>query len=166
MRDLDGMLFAVLVLRASDGEADIAYCDDGNVERGVPQDEFSTPSEAERLEAVGAATDQDLAERVERGLAQLAAEEEELEGAERDAATAAAAASMRKEGDRYIGADGSILLGLDDEAAAANDGSGGAVSESEIAVAACGAGLRGVRSLRNRRRRDMMRTTAVAEVKA
>eukprot|EP00930_Biecheleria_cincta_P105522 TRINITY_DN98274_c0_g1_i1.p1 TRINITY_DN98274_c0_g1~~TRINITY_DN98274_c0_g1_i1.p1 ORF type:complete len:158 (+),score=27.04 TRINITY_DN98274_c0_g1_i1:169-642(+) len=141
VRDLDGLPFDVVLLQVrSDGEADVAYLDDGNVECGVPLDELEVPDGGSRLALT---TDQ---QRIyEEGLAQLASQ---ATVESEDTSRPATASNMRWEEGKHVEDDGAVILSsviglLSHEVSKDPDA---------LTMPACGAGLRGIRSLRRNRR--------------
>mmetsp|Transcript_65005 Transcript_65005/g.150991 ORF Transcript_65005/g.150991 Transcript_65005/m.150991 type:complete len:146 (-) Transcript_65005:199-636(-) len=126
VRELDGLPFAVVLLRVRDGVADVAYLDDGNIETDVPIDELIDASDIDV-----ATFEVDPIQRWEEGLGVLAAEEAEACASPSRPATAS---DMHWEQGRYVTEDGAVVLST------APDGLAG--------PAACGAGIRGIRCLR------------------
>eukprot|EP00930_Biecheleria_cincta_P068793 TRINITY_DN56623_c0_g1_i1.p1 TRINITY_DN56623_c0_g1~~TRINITY_DN56623_c0_g1_i1.p1 ORF type:complete len:166 (-),score=31.59 TRINITY_DN56623_c0_g1_i1:42-539(-) len=148
LRDLDGLSFEVVLLQVrSDGEADVAYLDDGNVEQGVPLDELEVPDGGSRRTLTS-----DQQRMYDEGREQLASQA--LQVCE-DASRPATASNMRWEQGRHVEDDGAIILSsvvglLSPEVVK---------DPNAIVVPACGAGLRGIRSLR-RNRRDVQMPAA------
>mmetsp|Transcript_2955 Transcript_2955/g.4758 ORF Transcript_2955/g.4758 Transcript_2955/m.4758 type:complete len:165 (-) Transcript_2955:128-622(-) len=139
-RDLDSLIFSVLVLKVNGEEADVLYLDDMNIEREVPLEELGAPTPGERRPS-----DDELATLYVEGLAALAAGEEE------DANTRPTTAdtSMRWEQGRFVADDGSVILSSGAGVLGFEDLKG--KMEMGIEVPACGAGLRGIRHLRKNR---------------
>lgn len=141
VRDLDGLPFDVVLLQvSSDGEADVAYLDDGNVECGVPLDELEVPDGGSRR-----ALTIDQLRIYDDGLAQLASQ---ATVQPEDTSRPATGSNMRWEQGRYVEDDGAVILSsvvglLSPEISKDPDA---------IMVPACGAGLRGIRTLRRNRR--------------
>mmetsp|Transcript_32686 Transcript_32686/g.83316 ORF Transcript_32686/g.83316 Transcript_32686/m.83316 type:complete len:179 (-) Transcript_32686:169-705(-) len=150
-RELDGFPFAVVVLRVhgSGALADVAYLDDGCVERDVPADELG-PRQPEDADG------QDTATLVwDNGMAQLAAEdaaqaESAADTGAGDAVTRPASAALRAQG-RYE--DGAVILSIG-VAAAVELSVEAPRRNAKVAIvgkSACGPGLRGIRALRQQR---------------
>eukprot|EP00747_Dinoflagellata_sp_TGD_P169140 gnl/TRDRNA2_/TRDRNA2_197316_c0_seq1.p1 gnl/TRDRNA2_/TRDRNA2_197316_c0~~gnl/TRDRNA2_/TRDRNA2_197316_c0_seq1.p1 ORF type:complete len:190 (+),score=38.28 gnl/TRDRNA2_/TRDRNA2_197316_c0_seq1:62-571(+) len=145
MRNIDDCLFQAIVLRVDSAaeEADIAYVDDGNVERSVPFDELSEA--AEELLIWHDAHEQIFLD----GHALLAADE-----GNNSRPSTAIEDSMRWEQGRYVAMDGSVILSCPAGVLGAE-----VVKEEPAVVSpaasapppACGAGLRGIRTLRKNR---------------
>ncbi|CAK0803751.1 unnamed protein product, partial [Prorocentrum cordatum] len=161
-RELDGCPFEVVVLQVRGDAVDVAYLDDGNVERDVPPDELSDLPEQERAILADAAR-----KRFEDGLAWLSSEE----GAGLTRPTTASS-GMRWEQGLHVEEDGATILSAvaavdSGDCGAAGAGAHGPAKGPEPAVtsaiggaAACGAGLRGIRSLRQRRQPPAHETPA------
>ncbi|CAJ1333868.1 unnamed protein product [Effrenium voratum] len=123
-RNIDDLLFDIIVLRVHGGVADVVYLDDGNLEKAVPLDELRA-QDCERISA-------EQQQVFEAGLEKLGDEP----------ASPATASNMRWEQGKYEEEDGAIILSscisvLTPEA----------VKDNAV-MQACGTGLRGIRSLR------------------
>mmetsp|Transcript_22053 Transcript_22053/g.41544 ORF Transcript_22053/g.41544 Transcript_22053/m.41544 type:complete len:155 (+) Transcript_22053:76-540(+) len=129
MRCIDDLEFEVAVLQVQGNTADVCYLDDGNIEQGVPMDELDWKDSDRKLSP-------DQQRILEEGFAKLA-----------EATPSCPASSpMRWEQGRFQEEDGAVVLSscisvLTPEA----------VKDSDVAVQACGNGLRGIRSLRRNR---------------
>lgn len=172
MRDLDGLSFAVVVLRVRGFDADVAYLDDGNIECGVPEDELADLTDVERSALDGVDSDMHFRE----GIVQLAeAEKEHLEGGGECARPSTA--TMRWEDGRHVTEDGAVIISsatsmvprVAAEPSLALDSFSDAAGTVEMAAVAflsnpdmdmamkkvaCGAGLRGIRWIRKARHED------------
>mmetsp|Transcript_15054 Transcript_15054/g.33137 ORF Transcript_15054/g.33137 Transcript_15054/m.33137 type:complete len:214 (+) Transcript_15054:63-704(+) len=113
IRELDGIPFEVLVLRVQGGESDVAYLDDGNLERGVPVAELSTSRETGPCEWT--------ADHERHWSAALQKLEAELAEANSTAASRPTTANMLWDQGRYVAEDGAVIYS--------------AVGASEVAVA-------------------------------
>jgi len=147
LRELDGLPFDVLILRVRGDEADVLYLDDLNIEREVPLEEIDEASDETRI----AWSPERLAGMLEEGLLVLAAD------GEADANARPTTADMRWDQGRYVGDDGSVFLSTGADVmgieAPKDEVPKDEVPKNSCAsgYSACGAGLRGIRSLRKGR---------------
>eukprot|EP00747_Dinoflagellata_sp_TGD_P168191 gnl/TRDRNA2_/TRDRNA2_193995_c0_seq1.p1 gnl/TRDRNA2_/TRDRNA2_193995_c0~~gnl/TRDRNA2_/TRDRNA2_193995_c0_seq1.p1 ORF type:complete len:192 (-),score=33.86 gnl/TRDRNA2_/TRDRNA2_193995_c0_seq1:59-565(-) len=145
-RDLDGFLFTALVLRVDSTcqEADVAYVDDGNIERGVPFDELSEAPEEER------AWNDMLEQKWLEAQALLMADDAETCADSSSRPSTAMMANMRWEQGRYVNEDGSVTLSSPAGALGEDFPKEPAKTQAE-GPCARGGGLRGIRHLRKHR---------------
>ncbi|CAE7591424.1 unnamed protein product [Symbiodinium sp. CCMP2456] len=131
VRRIDDLEFQVVIVRVHSDAVDVLYLDDGKVEPGVPADEIDWQSSDGRRLSTDHPFFQAALEKVE----------------EMEAMTAATTSGMRWEQGRFQEEDGAVVL-----ASCVSVLTPQAVKDwdSDAAAQACGAGLRGVRSLRKK----------------
>lgn len=141
IRELDGAIFPAIVLRSGQTgdqlEADIAYLDDGNVERDVPADELAKP-DGDYAAQIAKFSQEDISRRYTDGLAILDLDDKA------HALRPATPSHMRWEQGRYVAEDGAVIYTADAQAPRGADRSFGKIVGQPV----CGPGLKGIRLLR------------------
>lgn len=148
MRELDGLQFAVVVLRVSingsDVEADVAYLDDGNIERGVPADELMQGHSEQFSEEL-------ISKRYQEGFVAL---EDESEESNARPGTASTMSTMRWEQGRYVEDDGAVIFTADGERPNSLKNISPKEFSKILGDPVCGASLKGIRLIRKSRLAD------------
>lgn len=164
-RELDGCPFDVLVLRTCDDGItfDVIYLDDGNIERNVPSDELSSATSPAAVEFSEEDFDRFFREGLERLESEAASMGEASTGVPQPICLTPSGQG------RFVAEDGSVFLLSQPTSQASQPLVADCSGESSAAAAspaACGTGLRGIRSLRQRRLAEQSEAGAVVALAA